>query len=325
MTHFLDLKYPIVQAPTGTIAREDLAVAVSNAGGLGAMGLTWDTPESAYDRVKAVAGKVGENLFYVNYVLHFEPTSLEASLKAGAPIVQFSYGIPSESVIKSIKDHDARFGIQVTNRESAARALEVAPDYLVCQGLEAGGHVQARLSLTEALAEVLQVSNGTPVLASGGIGDGEAIWSVVNQGASAAVLGSRFVATRESQAHDEYKEALVAAKSNDAVYSICFSDGWDNAPHRVLSNETYRRWVAEGCPARGSRPNEGDIMARNIATGAEIKRYDRSAPNLHLQGRATEMAMYAGTGVDRIKDIPSAGELVIRLGQEYEACRQEGE
>jgi hypothetical protein len=92
----------------------------------------------------------------------------------------------------------------------------------------------------------------------------------------------------------------------------------------VLSNETYRQWVAEGCPARGNRPNEGDVIARNVENGAEVKRYAISAPTVRLAGQVTELAMYAGTGVDRIKDIPSAGELVKRLGQEYEMRRQKG-
>src|SRR5262245_8639477 len=96
----------------------------------------------------------------INYVLTLsagkEPESLRAALDAGAPIVQFSWGLPAKATVSAIRQAGAKLGIQVTSAESARAALDVDADYLVCQGTEAGGHVQASRGLYEALPIVLR-------------------------------------------------------------------------------------------------------------------------------------------------------------------------
>ncbi len=103
---------------------------------------------------------------------------------------------------------------------------------------EAGGHVQAHRGLFEALPAVLDEAKDKPVIAAGGIGDGRGIYRALSAGASAAMLGTRFVATVESNAHAEYKKALIGAKANDTALTVCFQDGW-TATHRVLRNRTF--------------------------------------------------------------------------------------
>ena len=109
----------------------------------------------------------------MNYILAFPfadgAASLQAALDAGAPAVQFSWGLPPKEAISAIRAAGAKLGMQVTSAESA-RA-----DYLVCQGTEAGGHVQATRGLYEALPNVLEEAKQKPVIASGGIGNGEGI------------------------------------------------------------------------------------------------------------------------------------------------------
>ena len=102
-------------------------------------------------------------------------------------------------------------GVQVANREGARMALDLGIDYLVCQGTEAGGHVQSGTPLYELLPNVLDEARNTPVLAAGGIGTGQRIRTALLAGASAAVLGTRFVATQESRAHPDYKSAILKA------------------------------------------------------------------------------------------------------------------
>jgi hypothetical protein len=75
-------------------------------------------------------------------------------------------------------------------------------------------------------------------------------------------------------------------------------------------------WEAAGCPPPGKRPGEGDVLATNAATGASKLRYGTMNPEPGDRGALTELVMYAGTGVDSIRDIPSAGELVARLWKE---------
>jgi nitronate monooxygenase len=138
-------------------------------------------------------------------------------------------------------------------------------------------------------------------------------------GASAAMLGTRFVATLESNAHPAYKQAITAAQAKDTVLTVCFQDGWPNATHLALRNKTFIAWDAAGCPPVGKRPGEGDVLAiRN--DGSQVLRYLAISPGRGIEGRVAECALFAGLGVDFVKDLPSPGELVQRLWRECETA-----
>jgi nitronate monooxygenase len=181
------LDYPIVQAAPGG---ERLAQALANAGVMGALQMSWATPEDGYDTVSRMIANTRGN-FYANYVLHAEPVTLDKVLEAGCPTVQFSWGLPSTEVVSKIRGAQARFGIQVSSRQNAERALELLPDFLICQGIEAGGHVQGTSELSNVLYEVLDIAGKVPVLASGGISTGHDIKRVINSGTAGAVLERR--------------------------------------------------------------------------------------------------------------------------------------
>ena len=320
----LGLRYPIVQAPTNGPAGPELAVAVADAGALAAVPLTWQTPEAALALVRQVRAAT-KGVFFVNYVLAvdppFDPRSLDRALEAGAPVVQFSWGIPSAEYVEKVRAARAKFGVQVTSAASARAALDAGADYLVCQGIEAGGHVQATRPLQEQLDEVLEqvrrIRAGVPVVASGGIATGRDIWRVMARGAAGAMLGTRFVATRESRAHPDYKRALIAAAGNDTVYTTCLSKGWPNAPHRMLRNPTFTMWEAAGCPPAGRRPGEADVVAHD--GDVTLERYMTRAPLESMTGAVMDLAPYAGMGVGRVRDVPPAGDLIRRLWRE---CQQ---
>ena len=306
-----DLTYPIVQAPAGGA---ELAAAVSNAGGLGHIALWGGTQDTAAESVAALRKQTARP-FVVNYVLTFEPRSLPAALHAGAPIVQFSWGIPSREAVAAIRQAGARFGVQVSTAIAARAAIEAGATYLVAQGLEAGGHVQSSTPLVELLGLVLKEAGNTPVLVAGGITTGRALRNILFAGASGTIMGTRLIATAESSGHDEYKKALVNAHAADAAMSVCYSDGWPGATHRTLRNGTLNRWEAAGCPPPGKRPGEGDVVATR-ANGTKLLRYGIATPSRGLEGTVTDLAMYAGQGVGDIHDIPPAKELLARIWSE---------
>ena len=305
------LRYPIFQAPWGG---PELASAISNAGAMGAIALWGSTPDAAHEAVTRLRS-LTTRAFIVNYVLTFEPRSLPAALDAGAPVVGFSWGLPSKAVVASIRNGGAKFGVQVATVAGARAALDLGAEYLVCQGHEAGGHIQSSTPLYELLPPVVEEATQIPVLAAGGIGDGLKIRAALVAGASGVVLGTRFVATRESLAHVEYKNAIVHAQANDTALSVCFQDGWPAAIHRTLRNGTQVRWETAGCPAVGARPGEGDIVATR-PNGTRVLRYQITPPQRGDEGTVTDLAMYAGQSVDDVKDVPGAAELVARLWAE---------
>jgi nitronate monooxygenase len=316
----LGISLPIVQAPAGGTVSSDMVAAVSNSGGLGGIPLSWSPPDKAMEMIRSVRRKTSQP-YFVNFVLHFEPAALEPALDAGAPIVQFSWGMPDRQMVAAIRSAGAVMGIQVTSGASAKRALDCGADYLVCQGTEAGGHVHASRPLARALEEVLGVAGEVPVLASGGIASGHTVYRYMAMGAAGAVMGSCFVASLESAAHEQYKQALVQATSADTVFTTCMNKGWDNATHRILRNSTYEMWESAGCPATGTRPGETDAIAWHASDPTlGVERYSINSPGARYDGDVEAMAAYAGMSVDDITELASVEEIFARIRAEYQAA-----
>jgi nitronate monooxygenase len=305
------LKYPVLQAPSGG---QELAAAISNAGGIGAFALWRTSPETARQNVETMRTRT-KKPFIVNYVLTFEPESVPAAVDAGAPIVQFSWGIPAAATVAAIRWAGATFGVQVATPDGARAAVDAGAAYLVAQGVEAGGHVQSSTPLKELLPRVLAEARDVPVLVAGGVSTGAQMRQAMLDGAAGVLMGTRFMATQESSAHADYKSALTHAKAGDAALSVCFSDSWESATHRCLRNGTLTRWEAAGCPPRGRRPGEGDVVATG-ANGRKVMRYSIAPPQRDMTGNVTDLAMYAGQGVGDIKDIPTVDALLTRMWAE---------
>jgi nitronate monooxygenase len=198
------LKYPIFSAGMGGTAIPELAIAVSNAGGLGAIGTALSPADVVRQRVLQVKSATNRP-FAANFLLAFDPVTLPIALDAGAPIVQFAWGIPTMGNVTTIRNAGAKMGIQISSVAGARRALDIGADYLICQGTEAGGHVQATRRLYEVLPAVIDEAKTVPVLAGGGIANGAHIRRALLAGASGVLIGTRFVATKEAGAHEEYK------------------------------------------------------------------------------------------------------------------------
>ncbi len=304
------LDVPIMQAPTGSIAGPELCAAVSEAGGIGGMGLTWTPPELAVAAVKQVLTKT-DRPFLVNFALAFPPASLPAVLQAGAPIISFSWG-DAGPYIQQVHTAGALCGIQVTSAEGARYAASIKADFIICQGIEAGGHVQSSTPLAYLLPQVLAAASGMPVVASGGIGNAQQARQFLGAGAAAVMMGTRFVATQESRAHPLYRELLVQSRASDTALTVCFDGGWQGAIHRVLRNNTLSAWEAVGSPPAGLRPGEGEILGFNAA-GEEIERYSDAAPRSGFRGDVAAMCLYAGCSVEHINTIPTVAELMAQL------------
>ncbi len=309
------LRCPIWQAPISEFAGPELAAAVSNGGGVGSMALTWTEPEAAAERVRQVR-KLTQNPFFVNFALAFPPDALEAALEAGAPIVTFSWGDPGPHMAK-VKAAGVSVGVQVTNAQGVKRAIGQGADFLICQGIEAGGHVQSNRSLWDLLPQIVEEAAGVPVIAAGGIAHGSQIARALSLGAKGTILGTRFAATLESRAHPDYKRKLVEATEGATSLTVCFEGGWPYSAHRVLRNSTLEAWEAAGSPPVGSRPGEDEAIAVN-EDGDPILRYGSTEPRLGIKGNIEAMCLYAGTGCSAIADTPPASELVERLWRE---CR----
>ncbi len=312
---------PILQAPIGSAATVELASAVADAGGIGSLALTWTEPALAAAWVAALRQRAGSR-FFVNFVLRFPPTALDAALTAGAQSVTLSWGL-NAALIAAIKARGSKVGVQVAHPRGAADAVAAGADFLIVQGVEAGGHVQSTRPLAALIPEVVAVAGTVPVVAAGGLATGADCRHALEQGAAAVALGTRFLATAESGAHDAYKQALVRASNADAtVFTNCFDGGWPYAMVRVLRNSTFEAWEAAGCPAQPNRPGEGDAVA--MQGSGPIIRYSGVPPDAGASGDVLAACLYAGASVAAITDCPPVSELMRRLIRDMAPARRLG-
>lgn len=304
----LGIEEPIVQAPMSAVPQ--LAAAVSNAGALGMLALTWSDP--AGDPVRETAA-LTDRPFGGNFVLASDQhRRLDEALEAGLRIVSFFWGDPADYVNQV---HEAS-GIvlhTVASAEEARRAVGSGVDAIVAQGWEAGGHVWGQVSTLPLVPAVVDAVAPVPVIEAGGIGDARGVAAVLTLGAQAAWLGTRFLLAEEMPIHEEYRRRVVEASETDTRwYADLYEVGWPNAPNRSLDNSTAEAWEAAGRPQPGSRPGEGDVIA-HFASGEEIVRYEPAAPMIGTTGDIEAVSMWAGQSVGLARTPQPAVEIVAEL------------
>ena len=306
----LGIEHPIVQAPMGGPAVPQLAAAVSNAGALGMLALSWS--DNAGAAVQELQG-LTSCAFGANFGLQLDQHErLNAALEAGLRIVSLFWGDPSP-YIAHVHDAGALLLHTVGSAEEAKRAVGAGVDVVVAQGWEAGGHVWGQIGTLPLVPAVVDAVAPTPVIAAGGIGDGRGVAAVLALGAQGAWVGTRFLMAAEAPVHARYRERLIDADETDALwFADLFDGGWPNAPHRALRNATIDDWEAAGRPAAGSRPGEGDQVATR-PNGSGIPRYASSTPVEGLDGDIDAMSLWAGQSVALARQVQPAAEIVAEL------------
>jgi nitronate monooxygenase len=304
----LGIERPIVLAPMVDIP--GLAAAVSNAGGLGMLTLTWSDDVGAV--VRETAALTGRP-FGGNLVLTDDRHQrLEQALDAGLRVVSFFLGDPSD-YIKPVHDAGGIVLHTVGSAEEARRAVASGVDVIVAQGWEAGGHVGSTIATLPLVPAVVDAVAPVPVIAAGGIGDARGVAAVFALGAQAAWVGTRFLMAAEMPIHEDYRRRLTAAAETDAQwYPNLYDVGWPDSPHRALRNSTARAWEAAGCPPDDQRPGIGDVIA-HLASGEAIVRYEGAPPMVGTTGEIEALSMWAGQSVALARQQQSAAEIVTEL------------
>jgi len=271
-----------------------LAAAVSNAGGLGMLPLTWTSPDEIATVVDETRQQT-ERPFGVNLGLAWDQHErLAAVLAAGARIVSFFWG-DATGIIGEARGAGAIVLVTVGTAEEGRAAAAAGADIVVAQGWEAGGHVWGTVSTLALVPRVVDAVTPVPVVAAGGIADGRGLAAVLALGAVGAWVGTRFLAASEAAIHPDYRRRILAAGEADTFYGTLFDRGWPDAPHRTLRNSTVEAWEQAGRPASGSRPGgrrRARVAARRFAnqslrvldTDGRDGRRRRAAPALGRAG-----------------------------------------
>jgi nitronate monooxygenase len=304
----LGIQQPIVQAPMAAIPA--LAAAVSNAGALGMLTLTWSADTAAVVRETAA---LTDQPFGGNFVLtedHHRP--LDQALEAGLRIVSFMWGDPS-SYVEPVHAAGGIVLHTVGTAQEARQAVAAGADVIVAQGVEAGGHVWGTVGTLPLVPAVVDAVAPVPVIAAGGIADGRGVAAVLALGAQAAWLGTRFLLAQEMPIHDDYRRRLIAAQETDPqLYPNLYEVGWPDSPHRALRNSTASAWEAAGRPPLAQRPGYGEVIA-HFASGESIVRYEPAPPMDGTTGEIEALSMWAGQGVALARQAQSAADIVAEL------------
>jgi nitronate monooxygenase len=314
LTERLGIDLPIVQAPIGGASTPELVAAVSNAGGLGMLSITWTDLEAVPRKLRRIK-ELTTRPFGINLVLEWDPTErLQLALDAGVKVISFFWGDPAPYVDR-LHDAGALVMVTVGSAEEARLAVAAGVDIVVAQGWEAGGHVWGNVATLPLIPAVVDAVPGTPVIAAGGIADGRGLAAVLALGASGAWMGTRFLLAGESSAHPLYRDMLCHASEADTIHTELFDGGWPAAPLRALRNSTVEAWEAAGSPPPGFRPGEGDVIARN-ELGQPVERYSSDGPLQGAEGELEAMVLYSGQSVGILSDVRPAGEIVQDIASE---------
>jgi nitronate monooxygenase len=191
--------------------------------------------------------------FGANFVLGFPlDDQLDLVFAAGVRIISFFWG-DAQSFLPRVKAAGALALQTVGSVDEAKRAADAGFDAIVAQGREAGGHVRGNLSSMTLWPEKVDAVAPLPVIAAGGIADRRGVAAAFALGAAGVWVGTRFLATTEANIHSEYRDRIIAATSEDTVYSELFGVGWPGAPLPALHNSTVQLWES-GATAFSSSP-----------------------------------------------------------------------
>jgi nitronate monooxygenase len=314
-TRFTDLvgcTVPIQQAPIGGCASPRLAAAVAEAGGLGMVSLTGDPPEvvaAQLDQARQLsAGPIGAHFFLLMVDRDSAPESVAAAAER-APVVDFFYADPDSKLIGIVHAAGALASWQIGSVDEARAAADAGCDFIIAQGIEAGGHVRGQTGVLALLDSVLSAVD-VPVLAAGGIGTGRALAAVLAAGADGARIGTRFVAAEEAEAHPGYVEALIAARPTDTLRSDTFALDFPGAPHRALRSSIS-----------AVKAFQGDVVGEVLSPSGDrvpVRRFQKLTITRHVSGAIEAMPHWAGESVGGVTRIQPAAEIVRELVDEAE-------
>ena len=313
----LGIEKPVAQAGMGFVARSELAAAVSKAGGLGIIGaafLTLDQLREEIRKTKDMTDKpFGVDILFATYgrpssdprVEEFTDEvrkQIEIVFEEGVPILASGLGNPAP-VVPQAHELGIKVISLVGNTKNARRVAAGGVDVIVAQGYDAGGHTGRVGTLTVVPAIVDCVEQ--PVLAAGGIADGRGLVAALALGAAGIWMGTRFVASKESFAHMNYKNRIAEIDDEGTTRTRCFT----GKPCRVIKNRTTAEW----------EEREADIepFPIQITTISEyIGENVYEASRLH--GRIEIGSCAAGQSSALISEVKGAGEIVNDLVKEAE-------
>ena len=303
----LNIEHPIISAPMAGTAKADLATAVSEAGGLGMIGV-W--PPEGEDWLRKQIQSVRErtnNPFGVGFISSYPgiEAMVQVAIDERVPVISHSFADPTPYVASA---HEAGIKViaQVQKVAHAQIAAKAGVDVITAQGTEAGGHTGYSSTLPLVPA-VIDVAGDIPVVAAGGIADGRGMAAMLVLGAEGIWMGTRFVASLEAQTSDWTKQRAVEATADDTIITKAYDVTFDSPfPYdigdRALKNDFTAEWHGRDEDIIANQ----DTLREQVITA--IQKGDTSIARVQV-GNATGL----------ISSVEPAGDIIRRIIEEAEA------
>jgi NAD(P)H-dependent flavin oxidoreductase YrpB (nitropropane dioxygenase family) len=299
------IDYPIVLGGMSSATSPELVAAVSNAGGLGTLGvssLPVDQIAEACARIRSLT----ERPFGVNFLLFgVNEAAVDAALAQRPPVVSYAWAWSDQDLrpyVARAHNVGAKVTYMVSGMPDAVRAVEAGADVIIAQGSEGGGHV-GLMGTMPLVPMVVDAVAPVPVLAAGGIADGRGLVAALALGADGVLLGTRFMATKEGPLHQNMKQAIVKSNGHDTVLTeipdLAGGSTWPGAFSRAWRNAFIQEWSGREAELRRRR---GEV-ARQVAEARAAGDIDHSS-------------LLFGQDAGLIDEILPAGDVVRRIADE---------
>ncbi|MFN8299156.1 MAG: nitronate monooxygenase [Chitinophagales bacterium] len=304
ITKLFNIEYPIIQAGMIWCSDWHLASAVSKAGGLGLIGAGSMYPDILRENIRK-AKAATDKPFGVNVPLLYPDIDKHMSIiiEEGVKVVFTSAGNP-----KTWTKHLQEKGIKVVHvtasSKFAKKSEEAGCDAVVCEGFEAGGHNGREETTTFVLIPQVRAATSLPLIAAGGIATGKGMLAAMVLGAEGVQIGTRFAASAESSAHENFKQAIIGLNEGDTMLSMK-----KLVPVRLIKNEFQKR--VQEAEDRGAKPEElAEILGRARAKKGMF------------EGDMTEGELEIGQVASLIREVKPAGEIVQEIWSEFVAAKE---
>ena len=299
INHLFQIEYPIIQAGMIWCSGWELASAVSNAGGLGLIGSGSMYPDVLKTQIQKCK-KATDNPFGVNVPLLYPNIEehIKTIIEEKVPIVFTSAGNP-KTWTSILKAKGIKVVHVVSNVKFALKSVEAGVDAIVAEGFEAGGHNGREETTTLCLIPMVRKAIDIPLIAAGGIATGGAMAAMFCLGADGVQVGSRFVATHESSAHQNFKERVINTPEGDTQLTLK-----ELTPVRLIKNEFYAQ-VEAAYQAGASKEQLNELLGRGRAKKGMF------------EGDLKEGELEIGQVSGLIKEIVPAAQVVNEMVEEF--------
>jgi enoyl-[acyl-carrier protein] reductase II len=305
ITQLFNIQYPIIQGGMIWNSGYKLASAVSNAGGLGLIGAGSMYPEVLREHIQKCK-KATDKPFGVNIPMLYPNIEeiMQIVKEEGVKIVFTSAGNP-KTWTPFLKENGITVVHVVSSTKFALKAQEAGVDAVVAEGFEAGGHNGRDETTTLTLIPMVKEQVTIPLIAAGGIASGRGMLAAMCLGADGVQMGSRFAASTESSAHDNFKKTIVETKEGDTQLTLK-----ELAPVRLIKNKFYNdvQELYAKCPSKEDLEN---LLGK------------RRAKRGMFEGDLVEGELEIGQIAGIIHDILPVQNIMENVIQEFNQAKQE--